>query len=98
MNNMGIVKKQKPRKSLDLQGFDTICFSARGESRIRTHGPVTVNSFQDCRIRPLCHLSNKTHSISQCGCKYKNLFSFYKNYFYKNNSNFNRGFLIVSFP
>ncbi len=23
-----------------------------GESRIRTHGPVTVYSFQDCRDRP----------------------------------------------
>ncbi|WP_221630289.1 hypothetical protein, partial [Chryseobacterium lactis] len=24
---------------------------------IRTPGPVTVNSFQDCRNRPLCQLS-----------------------------------------
>ena len=31
-----------------------------GERGIRTPGPVTVNSFQDCRIRPLCHFSNKT--------------------------------------
>lgn len=30
----------------------------RGERGIRTPGPVTVNSFQDCRIRPLCHFSN----------------------------------------
>ncbi len=28
-----------------------------GERGIRTPGPVTVNSFQDCRIRPLCHFS-----------------------------------------
>ena len=28
-----------------------------GERGIRTPGPVTVNSFQDCRIRPLCQLS-----------------------------------------
>ena len=28
-----------------------------GELGIRTPGPVTVNSFQDCRIRPLCQLS-----------------------------------------
>jgi hypothetical protein len=28
-----------------------------GERGIRTPGPVTVNSFQDCRNRPLCHLS-----------------------------------------
>ncbi len=32
------------------------CFSC-GERGIRTPGPVTVNSFQDCRIRPLCHFS-----------------------------------------
>ncbi len=28
-----------------------------GEGGIRTPGPVTVNGFQDRRIRPLCHLS-----------------------------------------
>ena len=28
-----------------------------GEWGIRTPGPVTVNSFQDCRNRPLCQLS-----------------------------------------
>ncbi len=28
-----------------------------GEWGIRTRGPVTVNSFQDCRNRPLCQLS-----------------------------------------
>ncbi len=28
-----------------------------GERGIRTPGPVTVNSFQDCRNRPLCQLS-----------------------------------------
>ena len=28
-----------------------------GERGIRTPGPVKVNSFQDCRNRPLCHLS-----------------------------------------
>jgi hypothetical protein len=27
------------------------------ELGIRTPGPVTVNSFQDCRNRPLCQLS-----------------------------------------
>ena len=35
-----------------------------GERGIRTPGPVTVNGFQDRRIRPLCHLS---------GCKIKGL-------------------------
>nr|AOE07709.1 hypothetical protein [uncultured bacterium] len=38
-----------------------------GERGIRTPGGVTLNSFQDCRIRPLCH-------FSLCGCKYKRVF------------------------
>ncbi len=36
-----------------ISGFSFLC----GERGIRTPGPVTVNSFQDCRIRPLCQLS-----------------------------------------
>ncbi len=32
-------------------------FFCGGERGIRTPGPVTVNGFQDRRIRPLCHLS-----------------------------------------
>ena len=28
-----------------------------GEGGIRTPGPVTVNGFQDRRVKPLCHLS-----------------------------------------
>ena len=32
-----------------------------GERGIRTPGPVKINSFQDCRIRPLCHLSSMFH-------------------------------------
>ena len=38
---------------LDKTHFCILC----GERGIRTPGPVTVNSFQDCRIRPLCQLS-----------------------------------------
>ena len=34
-----------------------------GERGIRTPGPVTVNSFQDCRNRPLCHFSNKLQPL-----------------------------------
>jgi hypothetical protein len=37
----------------NLKAFQFI----RGERGIRTPGPVTVNGFQDRRIRPLCHLS-----------------------------------------
>ena len=32
-----------------------------GERGIRTPGPVTVNGFQDRRIRPLCQLSGLLH-------------------------------------
>ena len=34
-----------------------------GERGIRTPGPVTVNSFQDYRNRPLCHLSKKQNFL-----------------------------------
>ncbi len=40
-----------------------------GERGIRTPGGVTLNSFQDCRIRPLCHFSFSEG-------KYKTLFCF----------------------
>jgi hypothetical protein len=43
-------KKTKPRHPYDNGAF---C----GERGIRTPGGVTLNSFQDCRIRPLCHFS-----------------------------------------
>ena len=33
------------------------CIATGGELGIRTPGPVTDNSFQDCRNRPLCQLS-----------------------------------------
>ena len=63
---------------MNLVGFITICLSARGERGIRTPGPVTVNSFQDCRIRPLCHFSSMSRSFADCECKYKTLFRFSK--------------------
>jgi hypothetical protein len=43
-------ENKKPRFQ---RGF--LCFG--GERGIRTPGGVTLNSFQDCRIRPLCHFS-----------------------------------------
>jgi hypothetical protein len=52
--------------------------STGGERGIRTPGPVTVNSFQDCRIRPLCHFSSMSPSFADCECKYKTLFRFSK--------------------
>ena len=34
-----------------------------GSGRIRTHGPVTAISFQDCRLRPLSHASKLTKQL-----------------------------------
>src|SRR5690606_20318156 len=43
-----LIKRKKPHLSMKLFG---------GERGIRTPEPVTVNGFQDRRIRPLCQLS-----------------------------------------
>lgn len=40
-----------------LRAFVRKVLTFSGELGIRTPGPVTVNSFQDCRNRPLCQLS-----------------------------------------
>jgi hypothetical protein len=45
-------------KKSPFQGLFWDCFG--GERGIRTPGPVTVNGFQDRRIRPLCHLSGSS--------------------------------------
>ena len=70
--------KKKPKAFT----FGFVC----GGRGIRTPGPVTVNSFQDCRNRPLCHSSNKSVLLgfSVSGCKYSNLFDFAKTIFVKN--------------
>ena len=57
MNSSWKYKKQK--KPRICEAFLLLS----GEIGIRTPGPVTVNSFQDCRNRPLCHFSNG-HKIS----------------------------------
>ena len=54
---------KKPTKLLNLVGFSTVCISTGGERGIRTPGPVTVNSFQDCRNRPLCQLSRNDYLV-----------------------------------
>jgi hypothetical protein len=41
-----------------------------GELGIRTPGPVTVNSFQDCRNRPLCQLSAANVRLQRLFAKY----------------------------
>ncbi len=55
-------KKILPYFTLPQQKMQTIenqlfALISGGELGIRTPGPVTVNSFQDCRNRPLCQLS-----------------------------------------
>ena len=37
--------------------------SLSGGRGIRTPGGVTLNSFQDCRIRPLCHSSSNLKRV-----------------------------------
>jgi hypothetical protein len=49
--NFGFIS---PNKKASLR---MLPFLFGGERGIRTPGPVTVNGFQDRRIRPLCHLS-----------------------------------------
>ncbi len=74
MNILKDVKKKNPLKSYDYKGFDVICIATCGERGIRTPGPVTVNSFQDCRIRPLCHFSLVSTNIVafvNCGANIK---------------------------
>jgi hypothetical protein len=43
-----------------------------GERGIRTPGGVTLNGFQDRRIRPLCHLSYWGANINRFNHKIKN--------------------------
>src|SRR5690606_25031014 len=74
MNILKDVKKKNPLKSYDYKGFDVICIATCGERGIRTPGGVTLNSFQDCRIRPLCH-------FSLSGCKYRKVFQYTKRNF-----------------
>ena len=44
-------------RRLKTSASKMFCNFLCGELGIRTPGPVTVNSFQDCRNRPLCQLS-----------------------------------------
>ena len=54
--------------------------SRSGERGIRTPGGVTLNGFQDRRIRPLCHLSGANvrfgiYSKNKMGYFFENNFS-----------------------
>ena len=53
MSQHPIIKQKKPHPFYPVR----LQILSGGELGIRTPGPVTVNSFQDCRNRPLCQLS-----------------------------------------
>jgi hypothetical protein len=59
-------EKKKPSHRL-VQGL-----FGSGERGIRTPGGVTLNGFQDRRIRPLCHLSYRGANINRFNHKIKN--------------------------
>ena len=71
---------KKPTKLLNLVGFSTVCISTGGERGIRTPGPVTVNSFQDCRIRPLCHFSSLCYHLLIASANISTLFGLQKQF------------------
>ena len=48
---------KNPVNTDGLRDFVGAYYALSGERGIRTPGGVTLNSFQDCRIRPLCHFS-----------------------------------------
>ena len=80
---MRFYKFFRSKNSLKILTFQLL----RGERGIRTPGPVTVNSFQDCRNRPLCHFSNTSQPFPDCGCKYRKLFYFCKFFMAKKYAN-----------
>jgi hypothetical protein len=76
-------------KNIKKPAFAKATAGGGGERGIRTPGPVTVNGFQDRRIRPLCHLSGA--KIGEQGkptkkwCKIVLLFTCLKLYFQVDN-------------
>ena len=89
MNNLIVREKKKPFKSYDLKGFNSTCISTCGERGIRTPGPVTVNSFQDCRIRPLCHFSSNSLPLLIASANISCFFGFFILFEQKNELIFN---------
>lgn len=66
---------KKASKTYILLAFSLLEMNISGELGIRTPGPVTVNSFQDCRNRPLCQLSGAKVRLESFQPKtFKNLF------------------------
>ena len=95
----GFIKQKKIPASLAYRAFG-------GERGIRTPGGVTLNGFQDRRIRPLCHLSKCVcyECLSQSGCKYNKTFFNYPNYksiifvVFKMLSKFSRSLMSLASP
>ena len=73
LNDLDGRKMKKARKSCDLKALYLADVSTGGERGIRTPGAVTLNGFQDRRIRPLCHLSGR--KIIQAGEFSKSFFT-----------------------
>ena len=57
----GCARCNLPRKAR-LSLFNT---PGSGRCRIRTYGTLRYNSFQDCRIRPLCQSSNGKYNVKE---------------------------------
>ena len=56
----------------EVKQINTLGECYGGEGGIRTPGPLTVNGFQDRRIRPLCHLSVR-RSLQDIECEVVNV-------------------------
>ncbi len=57
LSHNSLLMKEKGFLIYEKKRDDFSIIPPSGERGIRTPGPVTVNGFQDRRIRPLCHLS-----------------------------------------
>ena len=71
---------------MPANGWTSVCFG--GERGIRTPGPVTVNSFQDCRNRPLCQLSGAKVSVENLQAKKNRFFYFLQDTDMENEGNY----------
>ncbi len=60
-------RRSRKRKMHPFGG--ALLFFCCGERGIRTPGSVTFNSFQDCRNRPLCHLSGRKIMSLSLNCQ-----------------------------
>ncbi len=74
----------KNEKAPNANGFGLFVlrwYGTSGERGIRTPGGVTLNSFQDCRIRPLCHFSLADANIESFFL-FRRIFSGFFNFYF----------------